>query len=139
MTRIEFDDTLKTGDSRVDEQHRMLVQTFNELQDASLESLGPEVVAPLLHQLHDYTIQHFTAEQELMARSRFPAAEMLEHVEEHRVLTDRVRQLITEYSSGGFESVLPLATLLQDWLAKHIRQSDRRVVEHLRAQGLAEG
>lgn len=139
MTRIEFDDTLKTGDARVDEQHRMLVETFNELQDASLDSLGAEVVAPLLHQLHDYTIQHFTAEQELMARSRFPAAEMLEHVEEHRVLTDRVRQLITEYSAGGFESVLPLASLLQDWLAQHIRQSDRRVVEHLRVQGLAQG
>lgn len=139
MIRIDFDDTLKTGDARVDEQHRTLVETFNRLQDASIESLGPEIVAPLLHQLHDYTIQHFTAEQELMARSRFPAAEMLEHVEEHRALTDRVRELITEYRDGGFESALPLASLLQDWLAKHIRQSDRRVVEHLRAQELLEG
>lgn len=137
MIRIEFDETLHTGDQRVDEQHRTLIEMFNSLHAASQEGRGPEVVAPLLEQLQDYTIRHFADEQDLMSRSRFPADEMLAHTEQHHELTQKVRQLITDYRSGGFATILPLATLLQEWLATHIRQSDRRVVEHLRSVGQA--
>lgn len=133
MIRIEFDESLYTGDAMVDEQHRTLIGMFNELHAASQENRSAEAVAPLLEQLHDYTIEHFTAEQNLMIRTRFPADEMLSHVEQHGELTQKVRQLITDYRSGGFATILPLATLLQEWLATHIRQLDRRVVEHVRS------
>jgi hemerythrin len=138
MIRIDFDETLRTGDVRVDDQHRHLIEMFNSLHQASCDGCGAEVVGPLLDELHTYTIEHFTAEQRLMASVRFPADEMLEHVEEHGKLTARVRDLIEEYRRGGMATILPLATLLQEWLADHIRQRDRRLVEHVRLAGAAD-
>ncbi len=133
MIRIEFDDSLRTGDQTVDSQHEKLIGMFNELHAASTEGRGAEVVGPLLEKLHDYTIEHFAAEQKLMTGSRFPASDMLTHVEEHVQLTQKVRDLIVDYHNGGFATILPLATLLQEWLTKHIRQRDRQLVEHLEA------
>lgn len=132
MTSIEFDDSLLTGDPVVDEQHRMLIGMFNELRAAGRDARGPDAIGPLLERLHVYTVEHFTAEQKLMAKTRFPADEMLAHVEEHGELTQRVRQLIVDYRTGGMDTVLPVATLLQDWLAVHIQQRDCRLVEHIR-------
>lgn len=135
MIRIEFDESLRTGDQTVDSQHEKLIAMFNELHAASLEGRGPELVGPLLESLHDYTIEHFAAEQELMASSRFPASDMLAHVEEHVQLTQKVRDLIVDFHNGGFATILPLATLLQEWLTRHIRQRDRLLVEHLKTAG----
>ncbi len=137
MIRIEFDDSLRTGDLTVDSQHEKLIAMFNELHAASTEGRGPEVVGPLLERLHDYTIEHFSAEQRLMTGSRYPAEDMLAHVEEHVALTQKVRDLIVDFHNGGFATILPLATLLQEWLTRHIRQRDRALAEHLRAASAA--
>lgn len=132
MIRIEFDETLETGDARVDDQHRELIGMFNELHAASCDGCGKEAIGPLLERLHSYTIEHFTAEQQLMVDSRFPAEEMLEHFSEHGELTQKVRQLVLDYHDGGLATILPVATLLQEWLATHIRQRDMRVVQHIK-------
>lgn len=132
MIRIEFDDSLKTGDGRVDDQHRELINMFNELHAASQDGSGKSAIGPLLERLHSYTIEHFTAEQQLMVDSRLPAEEMLDHFREHSELTQKVHSLVTDYHDGGLATILPVATLLQEWLATHIRQRDMRVVQHIR-------
>lgn len=137
MIRIEFDDTLRTGDSRVDAQHEQLLGMFNELYEATRDGgRGHELIGPLLERLHDYTVEHFAAEQQLMVDAALPAYEMLSHFEEHGRLTRRVHELVNEYGQHGMATILPIATLLQEWLAEHIRVRDRRVVEHLRSQGM---
>lgn len=138
MIRIEFDDSLRTGDELVDAQHSTLIEMFNELHAASTAGQGSDAVGPLLDRLHEYTVEHFTAEQRLMTRYRYPATDMLSHVEEHGALTQRVRELIVQYRESDFATVLPLATLLQDWLTRHIRQRDRLVVAHVRQARMAE-
>lgn len=138
MIHMEFDESLYTGDAAVDAQHRELIGMFNDLHVASSEGRAADAVESLLQRLHSYTIEHFTAEQALMKRTRFPADEMLSHVEDHIALTQRVRQLVVDHREQGFSTMLPLATLLQEWLASHIRQRDRRLVAHVRSVG-AEG
>ncbi len=139
MIRIEFDESLYTGDPEIDAQHRTLIGMFNELHAASTDGRGPEAIGPILDRLHGYTIEHFAAEQRFMVDSRFPADEMLEHFQDHSALTQRVRDLILQYREGGMATILPLATLLQEWLTTHIRQKDRRVAEHFRAVSFVAG
>lgn len=132
LNYIEFDDSLRTGNERVDEQHEMLIGMFNELHTASCANCGQDVVEPILERLQAYTIQHFADEQKLMVESRYPADVMVKHFEEHSRLSSRVRDMIVEYRKNGLATILPLATLLQEWIATHIRQQDRLVAEHVR-------
>jgi hemerythrin len=135
MIRIELDDDLRTGDRRVDDQHEALFGMFNGLHEAMTRGRGTEVVGPLIQQLHDYTLEHFDAEQGLMVEARLDAVEMLDHVEEHRQLTERVRELVLQYRDGGLPTVLPLATLLQEWLIGHIRKRDRVLAKRRETAG----
>lgn len=134
MLRLQFDSTLETGDSTVDNQHRHLIDLFNELYDASVDGRGDEQVHATLVALSDYALEHFAAEQRLMVRFQYPPEDVMEHVDEHRRLTERVAALISEHSQSGMATILPLATLLQEWLATHIRVHDRRLVAHIQSQ-----
>lgn len=139
MDRLELDDALRTGDPVVDEQHLAIIGLFNQVHEAQDGEAGAAEISTLIQRLHDYTIEHFVAEQELMSRGRVPQAELLSHIEEHDVLTQRVRELVLEYRSDGMTSAVPLATLLQEWLCDHIQERDRRAVEHMRANGFIAG
>lgn len=131
MGRLEWDETLETGDSAVDEQHQQLVAMFNQLYDASIEGRGPEVIDDILRGLAEYVSIHFAAEERLMLRTRYSSEATSEHLRQHADLTAQTVQMIGRHRAGELTTVLPLAIFLQDWLANHIRKSDRALVNHV--------
>lgn len=133
MLRLQFDSTLETGDPTVDDQHRTLIGIFNELYDASVSGTAEDLVHETLVRLSTYTREHFAAEQRLMVTSKYPPEHVMAHVDEHLKLTEKTGQLVADHARGDLTTVLPLATLLQEWLATHIRVHDRRLIEHVRA------
>lgn len=137
MIRIEWDGTLETGDPMVDGQHKELIDMFNQLYEHSRAGGDDKsAVNELLVRLSSYVSTHFAAEQALMARTQYPPAEVMTHVREHLELSDRTRELVVEYSKGSLLTILPLASLLQTWLADHIRKRDRAFVQHVQAFAL---
>jgi hemerythrin-like metal-binding protein len=124
---------METGNQLVDEQHQELVALFNEVMAAEQDASGPPRVFAALERLTEYVVVHFTAEEALMAESEYPAASVEVHVSEHRALTERTRELVLAYRTGELESAVPLVEFLRAWLTGHIEQSDRRLVEHVKA------
>lgn len=132
MIGIQFDASLETGDATVDGQHRHIFAMFNDLYIASQEGEPEDVIARTMTDLLNYTANHFAAEQQLMARYAYPPEDVMVHVSDHTRLAGRVKELIEDHRSGAVTTVLPVAMLLQEWVAEHIRQHDRKFVAHLR-------
>ncbi len=130
---MEWDSSLTTGEETIDAQHKMLVGMFAELERAEAED-GPDAVREALDKLTDYTAVHFTMEQDLMSRERFPVDATEEHVHEHRALTERVRQMVLEYRTGQLSTIGPLVTFLGGWLTHHVGEMDRRLADHVRGR-----
>jgi len=132
VSRVEWDASLETGHDLVDRQHRELFSIFNEVAEAP----GPDSdKAELLVRLSEYVSTHFSAEEELMARSLYPADRMASHKLEHEELSSRARELVLAHRLGETQSIAPLATLLREWLGVHIDCADRDLVDHVRETG----
>jgi hemerythrin len=61
------------------------------------------------------------------------------HREEHLKLSERTRRLVLAHRAGQDASVCELVELMQEWLAEHIMQVDRRLVDHVKAVRSAAG
>lgn len=131
---MQWDARLETGDEKVDEQHRTLVALFSELEDAEVAD-GPAAVPQVLDRLTEYTSVHFAMEEDLMRKAAFPAAAVAEHLAEHRALKARVREQVLDYRTGSLTTIKPVVAFLREWLAHHVDQVDRRLVEHCRDCG----
>ena len=82
----------------LDNQHRRLFATTNELNDALSQGEGSAAVDPVLQKLVDYALSHFAAEEALMKRHRFP--DFAKHRAEHEAFARKVTEFIEEYRAG---------------------------------------
>lgn len=129
---FEWDDTLETGDPLVDQQHQRIHQIFQELERA--EDTPAEVMR-VLDNLATHVGAHFATEEDLMVREEFPAALAESHRAEHNRLTESTRTIIISFRRGELTSILPIVDFLRDWLATHVHDCDRVLIEHVRARG----
>jgi hemerythrin-like metal-binding protein len=87
----------------------------------------------MLDKLTRYTLQHFTAEEALMASVRYP--HLPAHRRKHEELAKQTREIVGAYRSGKLVLSITLSTFLADWLRHHIKEEDMAVVKHIRATG----
>jgi len=135
MGRFELTEELLTGVDAIDEHHRTLLELGNRVIDpAAIKRDGP-VFADAIAFLSDYVRYHFAAEEQVMTESQFP------HYEHHRRWHDRFREEVSAYAdqaaAGGMTKDLKLKVsfAIENWLAEHIRITDRDLAAHLRQRG----
>lgn len=123
MALMTWNDALSTGVRAMDEQHKTLVNTLNDLHAATLAGKNGEVTGPLLGALVKYTHDHFRAEEALLTRAKFPG--LAEHCAKHKALTDQVQRFVERYERGELAINVDLLMFLRDWLSTHIQKEDR--------------
>ena len=123
MALMTWSDRLSTGVKAMDEQHKGLVNTLNELHDAMLRGADKAVAGPLLERLVKYTHDHFTSEEALMSRARYPA--LADHLVKHKDLTRQVDAFVDRYKRGELSLNVDLLMFLRTWLTTHIQKEDR--------------
>ena len=89
----------------------------------------------ILDELVKYTKFHFGREEEMFARTAYPAAGP--HKQQHEALTRQVLDVKQKYASGAAATLsLDVMHFLRDWLIKHIQGSDQSYRTHLNAKGI---
>jgi len=134
MALMTWDDSLSTGVKAMDEQHKGLVKTLNDLHAAMIGGQAKGVTGDLLKTLVKYTQQHFAAEEGLMQRAKYP--QFTAHCALHRDLTAQVEKFVERYERGEIALNVDLLTFLREWLMKHIVKTDREYGPWLNAHGL---
>jgi hemerythrin len=134
MPLITWDKSYNVSVKRCDEQHQKLFVLMNELHDAMRVGAGGAVVRKVVGELNDYTISHFAAEEALLERYGYPALD--QHREEHKKFIARVNKFRDDLDQGGGTSSVAVLEFLKDWLARHIKQTDRKYSAHLNQNGI---
>lgn len=98
-----WDDSFITGFDHVDQQHHVLVDLFNELNQAVLAPSGDSdgLLADVYGRLLAYTEYHFREEEELMAQYAVDTRHVENHRNMHQQFIDQVQVLWAQRSAMG--------------------------------------
>lgn len=130
---VEWSGELSVGIEEIDEQHKVLVELVNRMNQAIQERHGSDVVKEILKELIDYTRIHFAVEESLMRILDYPGYE--QHKIVHEELFKHVMQLQEKVKSGKTAIGFELMHFLKNWLTKHILEEDMEYSEFFLAAG----
>lgn len=127
---VRWSGAMSVGHQRIDDQHRILIDTINQL--ASADSLHNQfAVSMILDELLSYAAFHFEFEESLMAHADYPQLEA--HRREHQGFVNWINEYRDEYVKFGKRALgEPVLAFLKDWLSHHILEEDRRYGEFFR-------
>ena len=94
MRDIVWGQVLSVEVDEIDEDHHKLIDIFNILNHAFAEGESHVYLAAVLEELVNCTVWHFSHEERLMLRHRYPGAD--EHKAEHRELVESARRRLRE-------------------------------------------
>ena len=131
MNKVQWSDALLLGFDPMDVVHRYFVDLLAKAQsadDARLPAAWQAVV--------EHTEDHFGREDEWMRRTHFSSA--ANHILQHRVVRNVLRDGIGMARAGEFDRVREMAGELAVWFAKHTQSLDAALALHMRRQPAAE-
>lgn len=125
----EFKEEYKTGIDFIDEQHKVLFEiaekTYNLLKNEFTLDKYDKIVS-LIKELQDYTIFHFTAEEEYMKSINYKR--MFTQKVEHDAFIKRINDVnFSNIDEDQDEYIISILQLLNDWLTGHIFSNDKLI------------
>ena len=137
ISRLEWNDALKTGVDEIDEQHMILVHTLNDAAEKLAREAGAETLGQITQDLLSYALYHFETEEELMQEYGYREAEgegMQRHLDQHRGFSSRVVAIREGIKSGNLIAPGELIGFLNDWLVNHIQHTDQALAAFVLAK-----
>ncbi len=118
---FQWSDRLNTGITEIDNQHRVIADYINALYDAKQSSNRNEVEG-VLSGLVDYTLNHFSFEEQLMEEAGYSFLKAHQRV--HQLFVNRIGEYRERFAQEE-DITSELLQLLKSWLGNHIEQEDR--------------
>lgn len=132
MPVINWKAVYETGIVALDNEHRQLIAQINRLYEALRDKRSGEVLNDILAMLENYTVDHFTHEEKLMAAYGFPGLE--EHRQHHGELIEAVAQLKKSADDDTGSLAASLLKLLRNWVLDHIVEVDKKYGAYLESR-----
>jgi hemerythrin-like metal-binding protein len=130
-TAIEWNAALETGVAEIDSQHRFLVDVFNRACTWLHQEGATQRFDEITRDLLGYAIFHFEAEEGLMLQSGYDADDTARHLQTHRDFSARLVEARAGLRGDDTAARIALLQFLGDWLAGHIRGTDRQLAAHV--------
>lgn len=128
-----WDKSLETGNIIIDNQHKSIIESINNLLDACSQGKGRSEVENTLKFLQDYVGKHFSDEERLQLKSNYP--DYKAHREKHEAFTKTVSEIAEEFNKSGasIQLVAKVNSSVAGWLISHIKSEDKKVAAHIKA------
>jgi len=129
-----WDSNLETGHEKIDNQHRQLVATLNNLIEASEEGKDKEIIFKTLDFMTGYTIMHFSTEEKLQIQFNYP--DYLVHKRYHDEFRKTVEELTARLVKEGptREMIQIVTNTIGNWLLNHIKGDDFRMASYVKSR-----
>jgi hemerythrin-like metal-binding protein len=119
---------------RCDEDHKKLFLLIEDLNDAMRSGQGQLIVDGIIEDLERYARVHFTAEEVLMAKAKYPA--LAAHHAEHEKFVQSVAKFRQDLNDGISGQSVSVSVFMNKWLVNHILRTDKQYSAHLNAHGI---
>lgn len=136
MNRLEWSSELSMGRKDVDDQHKELIKIANGLINAVSIGRGKRTIQNVVQKLREYTVFHFSNEEEMMEQMRFP--ERGKHATEHLRLKLSVKNYQRQLYKNENVNAEDVLDFMKDWLLGHILTFDRDFAMYIVARDEAE-
>ena len=124
--KVEFDNSLVTGNAMIDEQHKELIGKIDKLVTCCEEGGGKVEAIKMLDYLSDYTDFHFGEEEKLQEDVSYPAIEghKAKHAE-FKKSVEELHEMLVEEEGPTDAFVAAVQKNVVDWLFDHIKNMDQ--------------
>lgn len=131
---MEWTPDLAVGVEKIDEQHKELFRRIGGLVDAVKSHTCKYVIGDVIGFLHDYVIEHFSDEEKIMRKYRYPEFEQhrAQHdkfIKEFDTLEDDLRNEPSSYTRSVYTN-----QIVVDWITEHISKIDKKLGAYIKAQ-----
>jgi hemerythrin len=124
-----WSDSLLTGVSTIDADHKRLIETINMLEGVSSVRDDRAVIKEILVALLDYTKYHFEREEKLMQLAS-GYGDIQAHKEQHKKFVKQVDEYVAAFCAGQ-EFTDDMTVFLYDWFVNHINKTDKKLAAAL--------
>ncbi len=131
---ILWNDNYSVGVKEIDDQHKKLFGLINQAYKVMKEKQGRDAGKKVIDGLVDYTIYHFSHEEDLMRKAEYP--DLAEHMEKHKKLIGQVADFQKKFNAGDAEIDQNLMKFLKDWLSSHIMGVDKFYTTSMHDKGI---
>jgi hemerythrin-like metal-binding protein len=114
------------GEPSLDAQHRQIIEFINELHVSMQRGVAHQAIRPFLDQLVQYTVNHFQAEEKLMAARQYP--DFVPHQALHEKMRQRTMAL---RNNANLVTGRDLLVFLKEWWCNHIQEQDKKYTPYL--------
>jgi len=131
---IVWNDKLVIGIDKIDEQHQILVNLFNEANIKLTTNNNAKFLEEITRNLLSYALYHFETEEVLMQQYDYIEESVEEadaHIREHRSFSAKVVAVRNEIKTGVLISREDLLSFLNSWLINHILNTDKALAAFL--------
>ncbi|MDO6683241.1 MULTISPECIES: bacteriohemerythrin [unclassified Oceanobacter] len=131
MSYFVWNASYDIGVDIIDSQHRRIADYVNDLHHA-IEHNDVSEVYSVMDRLKDYTVDHFSFEEQLMARAGYPLLD--DHLLIHEKFCEHM-ELLREQLHGGTDPMnvaRKMRTGLMRWLLQHIKEEDQNYASLVR-------
>lgn len=133
MKSIKWDESLSVGIKEIDDDHKNLIEYYNNFFAACFSSMGEAVVNETLIKLIEYTKYHFEREEGLMEKEGYSG--LTEQKNEHENLLRTTLEFQEKVASGSSDSVShDILVFLNNWLETHLMGLDADFAKFVHGQ-----
>jgi len=125
---IKWHDHFSVGSSMIDEQHKTLIKSINQLYSA-FKKRDMDAIGDILDELKNYTIFHFGTEERLFKEKNYPFTQ--EHITEHQLFVDQIADFQVKYKAKKVSLSFEMMSFLRQWLTEHILENDKKYSPYL--------
>ena len=121
---IQLSKDMEVGVVEIDAQHMELVNRLNALLSMEHNVDSKEESQKTLTMLEEYIVKHFSDEEELQRKNKYPEYEA--HKKLHQTFIDEFEKLKKEFEANGhsLKFTMDLNNSLINWIVKHIKSAD---------------
>lgn len=121
---LEFAKEFETGVSKIDDQHKELINKLNAVVASGMNSATRQETEKTLKFLEDYVLKHFSEEERIQKQCNYPKYEW--HKGQHQLFIKELQGLKKEYMENGPSArfTLTLNKSVIQWIIKHIKSAD---------------
>ncbi len=132
--KLEWDAKYSVGVEEIDNQHKVMFATINELVDAISEAPTREKISRIVEELVAYKKFHFATEEKYFKQFNYAGAE--EHIQRHREFSAKLDDLSKQFADDPIQLAFNLVDFLEDWLIYHLMNADQKYKECFHEHGL---
>jgi len=131
MSKITFTAELATGIKAIDDDHKLLIEILNTLDDEIDGESSVEVIGGTLEALRRYVEEHFNREESIMEHYGYP--ELGAHMRQHQQLMYSAHLILRKFHDTPEKvKLVELHAFLCHWVAGHIMGADKALAQFIR-------